>query len=178
MIFKILRKVFMILKSNFIKLKYFILGSRISFGTTMYLHKGSKISIGKGVRIGKGVLISILPGGELSIDDNSIINFGAVIYVAKKIKIGRNVHIAHYSSIIDHNYKLDKSGPNFEKDLTTQEVFIGNGVWIGANALILKGASVGNNSVVSAGSILSQNVPSNHIVTNERSTKILLEPLR
>ncbi len=43
-------------------------------------------------------------------------------------------------------------------------MIIGNHVWIGENALILKGVKIGDNSIVGAGSVVTKDVPNNSIV--------------
>ena len=45
----------------------------------------------------------------------------------------------------------------------SKPVIIGDNVFIGAEAIILKGSSIGENAVIGAGSVLSGNVPSNEI---------------
>src|SRR5207237_3719824 len=48
--------------------------------------------------------------------------------------------------------------------LRTAPVIIGDNVWIGMNATILKGVSIGQNSVVAAGSVVTKSVPANVVV--------------
>jgi len=47
--------------------------------------------------------------------------------------------------------------PAFERD---RDVIIGKNVWIGSSCMILKGVTIGDNSVIAAGSIITKNIPS------------------
>lgn len=47
---------------------------------------------------------------------------------------------------------------------TPQEIVIGENVWIGLNATILKGTTIGNNSVIAAGTVVKGHIPENVVV--------------
>ncbi|UKI50226.1 MAG: hypothetical protein L6U99_01840 [Clostridium sp.] len=51
-----------------------------------------------------------------------------------------------------------------KNEYTKGEILIGNNVWIGANCVILKNVKIGDNAVISAGSIVSKDVPANTIL--------------
>lgn len=52
---------------------------------------------------------------------------------------------------------------------------MGNNCWIGSNSILLKNTNIGDNCVIGAGCIISGTIPSNSLVTNDRSLKI--EPI-
>ena len=56
--------------------------------------------------------------------------------------------------------------------LKTAPVIIGNNVWIGMNATILKGVTIGDNSVVAAGSVVTKSVPANVVVAGNPAVVI------
>ena len=82
------------------------------------------------------------------------------IICAKKIRIGKDVIIARDVIIrdTDGHKILDRT---HEKD---KEVIIGDHVWIGTRAIIMKGVNIGNGSIVAAGAIVTKDVPPNCIV--------------
>ena len=102
-------------------------------------------------------------------------NFG------KHIKIGRNVFINHACSFLDlggitieddvligprvnlttENHPVD---PTKRKHLELKSILIKRNAWIGAGATILPGVTVGENSVVAAGAVVTKDVPDNTIV--------------
>jgi len=51
-----------------------------------------------------------------------------------------------------------------EDDVAKKEVILEDNVWVGANAIILKGVRIGKNSVIGAGSVVTKDVPSNVVV--------------
>jgi acetyltransferase-like isoleucine patch superfamily enzyme len=143
--------------------------SFISFSTKIYCQKGSNFEIGKNVRIRGGGIITIAPGSTLKLDDYCWIGPGCIIYCKKLITIGKKTRIAHYTSILDHDYVI-----NNEVDFytyTSEKIIIGDSVWIGNSCIILKNTIINNHSIVGASSLLkSKIVPMNHIYFDKRES--------
>ena len=104
----------------------------------------SKISIGSRVVIRPGcMLFGEAPNLETSItiEDNVMMGSGIHIYV--------------------HNHRFDRADiPLIDQGFyEAKPVVLKNGCWIGANAIILPGVTVGENSVVGAGSVVSRSIP-------------------
>ena len=130
-----------------------------------------KISIGNNVTIGK--LASIRPsdyylrnlGDGLDIGDNS--NIGAYSYIgcSGKIEIGKNVMISPRVSMYaeNHNFSAIDSAMK-DQGVTREKIKIEDNCWIAANSVILAGITIGEGSIVSAGSIVTKNVPPFSIV--------------
>ncbi len=62
----------------------------------------------------------------------------------------------------DHQFSLDAPIP--DQDMKSEPTVIGNGVWIGAGAKILKGVNIGDGAVIGAGSVITRDVESFTIV--------------
>lgn len=97
------------------------------------------------------------------------INFamtGGTICAAESILIGDNVAIGANSMIIDTDFhSLDFQRRNrASSDGETAPVMLEDNVFIGMNCLVLKGVTIGQGSVVGAGSVVVGDVPSNVIV--------------
>lgn len=84
------------------------------------------------------------------------------------VSIGDNVYIGPGAKIISANH--DRS--DFQKHDAAPPIAIGNDVWIGANAVILPGVQIGDNSIVGAGAIVTKNVPPNCTVAGNPATVI------
>lgn len=90
---------------------------------------------------------------------------GVYIHAQKKITIGKNCVIAAGVNILDSNgHILASLNRTIGRD-TPKKINIGNNVWIGLNSIILKDTLIGDNSVVSAGSIVKGIFPPNSIIS-------------
>jgi len=81
---------------------------------------------------------------------------GTVIAAAKSIKLGDNVRCGANTMITDTDWHTD--------DLRTGKdaaVIIGDNVWLGYGVKVLKGVSIGENSLIGAGSIVTRDIPAN-----------------
>ncbi|MCR4619463.1 MAG: acyltransferase [Paludibacteraceae bacterium] len=102
--------------------------------------------------------------GLVQIGDNTRVN-GAYIHARNCIKIGNKCVIATGTHIIDSNGHLTQSLNRTEERDEPKEIVIGDNVWIGLNVIILKGTHIGDNCVVSAGSIVKGSYPRNSLIS-------------
>ena len=79
--------------------------------------------------------------------------------------IGSHVNLAQgiVVTALNHNFK-DTTLRIDEQGISTKPVVIGDDVWIGANAVILPGVTIGKHVVVAAGAVVTKDVPDNCIV--------------
>lgn len=81
------------------------------------------------------------------------------------IKIGNSCRITEGVKILGHDYSYATLRPIYhEMLLKTDEVIIGNNVFIGINSIILMGTKIGDNSIIGAGSVVSGKFPSNVVI--------------
>jgi len=119
-----------------------------------------------------GRIIEIQVGKDavLEIGNNVYINYGVHISCNIQIKIGDDCLIAQDVLIMDddghptnwrtrHNY-----WPEGPESRLGAPILIENNVWIGARAIILKGVSVGTDSVIAAGAVVTNSVPPKTLV--------------
>lgn len=103
--------------------------------------------------------------GNLSIGKNLGINQYSRIVCHDQIKIGDNVTIGQMVGILDHDHHYELRLDQLQLDgYDTAGVEIGDNVWIGDKATILKGVKIGNNVVVGAHTLVNKDVPSNVVV--------------
>lgn len=101
--------------------------------------------------------------GNVMIGSNTRIGIGSVLI--GPVTIGDDVRLAQNVVVtaLNHNYQ-DISLPISKQGVKTEQVYIGDETWIGANAVILPGIFIGKHCVVAAGSIVTRDVPSNCVV--------------
>lgn len=107
-------------------------------------------------------LLADKEGAIISIGNNTRIN-GACIHAWKNISIGDNCLIAANCQIMDSNGH-ELSFENVENRINTRgkakKVVIEDNVWLGANTLVLSGVTIGMGSVISANSVVVNDIPS------------------
>ena len=101
--------------------------------------------------------------GDVIIGDHTRI--GLHNTVIGPVTIGCHVNLAQGITItaLNHNFK-DKTQRIDDQGVSTNPVIIGDDIWIGANAVVLPGVSIGNHSVVAAGAVVTKDVPPHSLV--------------
>ena len=141
---------------------------RFSPNTTINIHKGGMMKLGNKVRAHSGCKFSVTPNAELIIGNNTAFNYNCIIVARKSIRIGNNCTFGPNVVIYDHDHDFRNSDLMNGKLFKEQPVVIGNNVWIGAGAIILKGAVIGDNAVIAAGTVVIGEVPANSIGYNKK----------
>ena len=100
-------------------------------------------------------------GKHTKIGKNVFINFDCVFLDLGGIIIEDNVQIAPKVSLLTESHPLN---PTERQSLIPKPIRIKKNAWIGANATILQGVTIGENAVVAAGSVVSKDVPDNVVV--------------
>lgn len=118
------------------------------------------------VGITNPAVFQCLENGTITIGNNSGLS-SPVLSTRSSITIGDNVKIGGNVRVFDHNYhSLDfekRRGKETSDDVKTSPVKIGNDVFIGTNAIVLKGVTIGDRAIVGAGSVVSKDIPADEI---------------
>jgi virginiamycin A acetyltransferase len=81
------------------------------------------------------------------------------------LTIGDDVLISPNCTILTSNYRFDRLGqPLPEQGAVSKGVRIGHRVWLGANSVVLDGAEIGDDAIISAGSIVSGSIAARSII--------------
>ncbi|WP_296611999.1 sugar O-acetyltransferase [Sphingomonas sp.] len=101
-------------------------------------------------------------GRDIRVGRNVFINQNCTIYDLGGVDIGDDVLIGPNVSIITTGHPLE---PSRRRDgVTAAPIVIERNVWIAAGATIIGGVTVGENSVVAAGAVVTKDVPPNSLV--------------
>lgn len=161
-----------------------IKGLKIKKGLVLYgkpithLTEGGTITLGENVvlcskseanfaGVNHPVILALLrPGAELNIGDDTGISGGSFC-AAKSVTIGKGCLIGANALVTDCDFHAVKpegrrhnSNPD---DIGCEPVVIEDNVWLGANVTVLKGVTIGRNTVVAAGSVVTKSLPPNAV---------------
>ena len=106
-----------------------------------------------------GVRLEVGRGAHLSIGKGTYLNRNTLVVCHDRISIGRNCAISWDVVITDWDEHHRPGIPGLPSPVT-----IGDDVWIGCRAIILKGVRVGDGAVVAAGAVVTHDVPAYMLV--------------
>ena len=144
----------------------------------LYQHRGKHSVIHRSVRMDTPPYRQFRLGDDSVIESFCCINnaVGDVIIgnhtrvglhntIIGPVTIGNHVNLAQGITVTALNHNFSDSDTKIdEQGITTNAVTIENDVWIGANAVVLPGVTIGNHSVVAAGAVVTKDVPSHSLV--------------
>jgi acetyltransferase-like isoleucine patch superfamily enzyme len=109
--------------------------------------------------------------GDVTIGDHTRV--GIHCTVIGPVCIGNHVNLAQGITVtaLNHNF-ADSNRKIDEQGISTKPVVIGDDVWIGANAVILPGVTIGRHVVVAAGAVVTKDVPDYSLVAGVPAKEI------
>lgn len=167
LIIKILNEI----KNFFAKIKINSLGKQSkAYCWVFKRNKSSIINIGNNSLI-NGRLVTESKNSKIEIGNNVFVGGQTIFDCLQEIKILDNVLISYECILSDHDshsieskkremdlYKFQNKKMNWE-EVNSKPIFIKKNAWIGMRSIILKGVTVGEGSIVAAGSVVTKNVP-------------------
>ncbi len=142
------------------------LGPRTIMRRGLLVNNPDAVAIGSRVTIlSQYVLADLQPWTgqrpKIVIGDGCVIQFRFQCNAARSVRIGRNVLIASNVLITDSDHIVEPGGLPATKNgrFVTCPVTIEDNCWLGQNAVILKGVTIGHDSIVGANSVVTRNVP-------------------
>jgi acetyltransferase-like isoleucine patch superfamily enzyme len=103
------------------------------------------------------------PNVKISIGSGTYINRRTFLDATQSLVIGSQVAIGPNCYITDHDHGSDLTKPPLAQDMIAKPTRIGDWVWIGANVVVLKGVTIGERTIVGAGSVVTRSLPTNVI---------------
>jgi acetyltransferase-like isoleucine patch superfamily enzyme len=117
---------------------------------------------GRGIEIGPGCAIGadVFMHGPITLERDVSVNARAALDGgARGITVGAGTRIASGACLYAFDHGLDPARPVREQPVTSRGIRIGADVWIGANAGITDGVTVGDHAVVGMGAVVTRDVP-------------------
>ena len=126
--------------------------------------RGATLRVGRWAWIGHGCKIRVHEG-EVSIGAKTVIGQECTISAFQHVSIGRECIIADRVMLIDFDHGVTEvERPIRLQGIYKRDVRVGHNVWIGYGACILRGVSIGENSVVGTSAVVTDAVPANAVV--------------
>ncbi len=98
--------------------------------------------------------ITVFPNARIEVGPDALVN-GGMLHAKQEIRIGREFRLGFGSRVLDADlHQMDSETPE-----RIEPVRIGDRVWLGANVLVLRGVTIGDDVVVGAGSVVTRDLP-------------------
>jgi acetyltransferase-like isoleucine patch superfamily enzyme len=119
---------------------------------------GGKLRIGNKLKVdGRPVAtqLQVGPNGELNIGDRVYINYGVDILAVQSVTFGDDVHIGPLCAVVDDDmHDIDPVRRRRQAPIVVEA-----NVWLARSVIVLPGVTIGKNSVIAAGSIVTRSIP-------------------
>ena len=104
--------------------------------------------------------------GKLILNDGVFINNSCSFNCMERIEVGNGTMMGEGVRFYDHDHVY--TAEKIEKwQWTTAPIRVGRDCWIGSNVTILKGVTIGDNTIIGAGCLVRNNIPANSVVYND-----------
>ena len=161
--------------------KHIRCGKNVKFEDFAEIHGLCSIGLNFGdyVTISRGVMIrpSSYYGGDygigLTIGEHSSIGPYGYVGCSGRIVIGKNVMFGPKCSLFAENHVFSNTDNSIKSQGVQQKgITIEDDCWIGSNVIILDGVTIGNGSVIGAGTLVSKDVPAGSVVVDKREKMV------
>src|SRR3954447_18400408 len=133
-------------------------------GTVLQIGKQARIELGRWAWVGHGCKLRSHEG-VISIGAKSVLGQECTISGYQHVSIGRECVIADRVMLIDFDHGVvDVERPIRLQGIYKRDVRVGNNVWIGYGACILRGVTIGDNAVIGTNAVVTRDVPDNAVV--------------
>ena len=148
----------------------------IAPGVTFEIGPDAKVVLGRWSWIGHGTKIRTHEG-EFRLGAKTVLGQEVTISCYQHVSIGRECIIADRAMIIDFDHGVvETDRPIRAQGIYKRDVRIGHNVWVGYGASFLRGAAVGDNSVVGTYAVVTRDVPANAVVGGVPARVLRMRP--
>jgi acetyltransferase-like isoleucine patch superfamily enzyme len=133
-------------------------------GLELEIAARGRVDFGRFVWIGDGTKIRCHEG-RVEIGAKTVMGQECTISAYQHVRIGEQCVIADRAMFIDFDHGVvEVDRPIRRQGIYKRDVIVGSNVWIGYGACILRGVSVGDNSIVGTNSVVTKDIPANAVV--------------
>ena len=133
-------------------------------GVTIQIGRRGRVELGRWSWLGHGAKVRCHEG-VVSIGAKTVLGQECTISAYQQVSIGRECVIADRAMLIDFDHGVvDVERPIRLQGIYKRDVRVGNNVWIGYGACILRGVTIGDNAIVGTSAVVTRDVPANAVV--------------
>jgi acetyltransferase-like isoleucine patch superfamily enzyme len=133
-------------------------------GLELQVGRSGRIEFGRFAWIGDGTKIRCHEG-VVEIGAKTVMGQECTISAYRRVRIGEECVIADRAMFIDFDHGVvEVERPIRLQGIYKRDVEVGNNVWVGYGACILRGVSIGDNSVIGTNAVVTKDVPANAVV--------------
>ncbi len=133
-------------------------------GVQLEIGRNAKLAIGRWAWVGHGTKLRVHEG-EVRVGAKTVMGQECTISAYQRVEIGRECIVADRVMLIDFDHGVvEVERPIRLQGIYKRDVHVGHNVWIGYGACILRGVSVGDNSIVGTSAVVTRSVPANAVV--------------
>jgi acetyltransferase-like isoleucine patch superfamily enzyme len=130
----------------------------------LQIGRNARVELGRWSWVGHGTKIRCHEG-VVSIGAKTVLGQECTISAYQHVEIGRECVIADRVMLIDFDHGIvEVDRPIRHQGIYKRDVRVGNNVWIGYGACILRGVTIGDNAVIGTSAVVTKDVPPNAIV--------------
>jgi acetyltransferase-like isoleucine patch superfamily enzyme len=170
-----------IVREPYVRYRCAKVGKRLVLeGASPQIFGTGRIELGDDVHIGASctwdLAYDVAGQPKLIVGSHVSINYRNMMSIAKSITIGDYTMIAGNVNLFDNiSHPISPARRQAHLPITAEDaspIVIGKNCWIGLNSIILKGVTIGDNSIVAAGSVVTKPVPANTIVAGNPAVPV------
>jgi acetyltransferase-like isoleucine patch superfamily enzyme len=146
--------------------------SKVGQGLIIQFPTSRNLQLGKSLDLRNYISIWVGKNAVLKIGNNVFINNYCSINCLKEIEIGENTLFGEGVKIYDHNHQYLYENDQLtvsSKEFSLDAIKIGKNCWLGSNVVVLKGVTIGDNSIIGAGCVIHKDVPENSVIVNQQN---------
>jgi acetyltransferase-like isoleucine patch superfamily enzyme len=142
----------------------------------LQIGKNGRVELGRWSWVGHGTKIRCHEG-VVSIGAKTVLGQECTVSAYQHVSIGRECVIADRVMLIDFDHGVvEVERPVRLQGIYKRDVRVGNNVWIGYGACILRGVTVGDNAIIGTSAVVTKDVPANAVVAGVPARVIRMRP--
>jgi acetyltransferase-like isoleucine patch superfamily enzyme len=132
-------------------------GAWVGRGCRLILDPGARLVLGPGCGLDDGTTVAVYDQGVLRLGAGSFVGHHSTLAARERVEIGDGTFLAELVSVRDHDHEVGQ--PPGSGAVVISPVVIGRGVWLGCKVTVLRGASIGDGTVVAANAVVRGALP-------------------